>query len=218
MKQRTLSFAKLTEGLAPPDLVEVQKRSYWDFLQLDAPRNKRQNAGLQSAFLETFPIESPDRTYRLEFVHYTLGKPKYSINECLRSGLTYAASLKVKLRLAGPKETKEQEVYFGEVPLMTDVGTFVINGDERVVVSQLHRSPGVTFEVTVHPTGKRLFSARIIPYRGAWVELEFDTADVLHVSIDRRRKMAGTILMRALGLSTDEDVLNAFGKTETVSF
>ena len=215
---KVVSFAKLTEGLAAPDLVEVQKRSYWDFLQLETQKQKRQNVGLQAAFLETFPIESPDKTYRLDYLHYTLGKTKYTVNECLRNGLSYAAPLKVKLRLAGPKETKEQEVYFGEIPLMTDVGTFVINGDERVVVSQLHRSPGVTFEVTVHPTGKRLFSARIIPYRGAWVELEFDTADVLHVSIDRRRKMAGTILLRALGLSTDEDVLNAFGKTETVSF
>ncbi len=215
---KIVSFAKLTEGLAPPDLVEVQKRSYWDFLQLEVPKHKRQNVGLQAAFLETFPIESPDKTYRLDFVHYALGKPKYVVNECLRNGLSYAAPLKVKLRLIGPKETKEQEVYFGEIPLMTDVGTFVINGDERVVVSQLHRSPGVTFEVLVHATGKRLFSARIIPYRGAWVELDFDMADVLHVSIDRRRKIVGTILLRALGYSTDEDILNAFGKTETVSF
>ena len=215
---KLVSFAKLTEGLAVPDLVEVQKRSYWDFLQLDAPKPKRQNIGLQAAFLETFPIESPDKTYRLDYLQYALGKPKYTVNECLRNGLSYAAPLKVKLRLAGPKETKEQEVYFGEIPLMTDVGTFVINGDERVVVSQLHRSPGVTFEVTVHATGKRLFSARVIPYRGAWVELDFDMTDVLHVSIDRRRKIVGTILLRALGFSTDEDILNAFGKTETVSF
>ncbi len=215
---KVISFAKLTEGLEPPDLVEVQKRSYWDFLQLEAPKQKRQNAGLQAAFLETFPIESPDKTYRLEFVHYTLGKPKYTVNECLRSGLSYAAPLKVRLRLVAPKESKEQDVYFGEIPLMTEVGTFIINGDERVVVSQLHRSPGVTFEVTVHATGKRLFSARVIPYRGAWVELDFDMNDVLHVSIDRRRKMVGTILLRALGLSTDEDILQAFGKSETVSF
>ena len=215
---KVLSFAKLTEGLAPPDLVEVQKRSYWDFLQLDVPRNKRQNIGLQAAFLETFPVESPDKTYRLDYIYYTLGKPKYAVNECLRNGLSYAAPLKVKLRLVGPRETREQEVYFGEIPLMTDVGTFIINGDERVVVSQLHRSPGVTFEVTIHATGKRLFSARIIPYRGAWVELDFDMTDVLHVSIDRRRKMVGTILLRALGFSSDEDILNAFGKTESVSF
>jgi len=216
--KKIVSFAKLTEGLAPPDLVEVQKRSYWDFLQLDVPRHKRRNLGLQGAFLETFPIESRDKAYRLEFVHYGLGKPKYRMGECLRNGLSYAAPLKVKLRLVGPKDAKEQEVYFGEIPLMTDVGTFVINGDERVVVSQLHRSPGVTFEMNVHATGKRLFSARIIPYRGAWVELDFDMTDVLHVSIDRRRKMVGTILLRALGLSTDEDILNMFGKTESVSF
>ena len=216
--RKLLSFAKLPEGVSPPDLVEVQKRSYWDFLQTDQSRHKRLNAGLQAAFMETFPIETADKTHRLEYVYYTLGKPKYKVSECLRNGLSYAAPLKVKLRLVAPKEAKEQEVYFGEIPLMTDVGTFIINGDERVVVSQLHRSPGVTFEVAVHPTGKRLFSARIIPYRGAWVELEFDLADVLHVSIDRRRKMAGTILLRALGFSSDEDILNAFGKTETVSF
>jgi len=216
--KKLLSFAKLPEGIAPPDLVEVQKRSYWDFLQIEVPKNKRVNTGLQAAFMETFPIETRDKTYRLDYVHYTLGKPKYTVNECLRNGLSYAAALKVKLRLAAPKEAKEQEVYFGEIPLMTDVGTFVINGDERVVVSQLHRSPGVACEVTVHATGKRLFSARVIPYRGAWVELDFDTADILHVSIDRRRKMVGTILLRALGYSTDEDILHAFGKTETVSF
>ena len=218
MAKKLLSYAKLSEGLAPPDLVEVQKHSYLEFLQLEVPKHKRGNVGLQAAFQETFPIENADKTYRLEFLHYSLGRSKYNVRECLRNGLTYAAPLKVKLRLVGPKETKEQEVYFGEVPLMTDVGTFAINGDERVVVSQLHRSPGVTFEVTIHATGKRLFSARVIPYRGAWVELEFDLNDVLHVSIDRRRKMVGTILLRALGYSTDEDILNAFAKTETVSF
>ncbi|MDP3722982.1 MAG: DNA-directed RNA polymerase subunit beta [Candidatus Omnitrophota bacterium] len=216
--RKQVSFAKLPEGLAPPDLVEVQKHSYWDFLQVNLPAQKRQNRGLEAAFIETFPIENPDKTYRLEYVRYALGKPKYTVNECLRNGLSYAAPLKVKLRLAGPKEAKEQEVYFGDLPLMTEVGTFVINGDERVVVSQLHRSPGVTFEMAVHATGKRLFSARIIPYRGAWVELDFDLADVLHVSIDRRRKIVGTIALRALGFSTDEDILHAFGKAETVSF
>jgi len=219
MKSATvINFSKLPEGLAVPDLVEVQKRSYWDFLQVGVQKHKRQNIGLQAAFLETFPIENADKTYRLEFVHYGLGRPKYTVNECLRNGLSYAAPLKVKMRLVGPKATKEQEVYFGEIPLMTEVGTFVINGDERVVVSQLHRSPGVIFEVSVHAIGKRLFSARLIPYRGAWVEFDFDMNDVLHVSIDRRRKIVGTILLRALGLSTDEDILNAFGKTESVSF
>jgi len=213
-----VSFAKLTEGLEPPDLVEVQTHSYAGFLQLDLPRSRRENVGLQAAFLETFPIESTDGQYRLEFLHYAIGKPKYTVSECLRNGLSYAAPLKVKLRLVTPKEAKEQETYFGEIPLMTDSGTFVINGDERVVVSQLHRSPGVTFEVTVHATGKRLFSARVIPYHGAWVELEFDMTDVLHVSIDRRRKMIATIPLRALGLSTDEQILEAFCKTETVGF
>jgi len=218
MPPKRFSFAKLSEGLEPPDLIEVQKRSYAQFLQLEVSKSKRDNVGLQAAFQETFPIENADGTYRLEFLHYAVGRPKYTVSECLRNGLSYAAPLKVKLRLVGAKEAKEQEVYFGEIPLMTESGTFVINGDERVVVSQLHRSPGVTFEVEVHPTGKRLFSARVIPYHGAWVELEFDVADILHVSIDRRRKLTGTILLRALGFSTDEEILEAFAKTETVEF
>ena len=217
-KVMRVTFAKLPVGLEPPDLIEVQKQSYAQFLQLDVPKSRRENLGLHAAFLETFPIENADRTHRLDFVAYTIGRPKYTVGECLRNGLSYAAPLKVKLRLVTPKEAKEQEVYFGEIPLMTESGTFVINGDERVIVSQLHRSPGVTFEVTVHPTGKRLFSARMIPYHGAWVELEFDTADVLHVSIDRRRKMVGTVILRAMGFSTDEDILEAFAKTETVEF
>ena len=215
---KSSSFAKLPARLEPPNLVEVQTHSYATFLQQDLPKTKRANLGLQAAFLETFPIGSADGRYRLEFVHYALGKPKYTVAACLRNGLTYAASLKVKLRLATPKDVKEQDTYFGEIPLMTESGTFVINGDERVVVSQLHRSPGVTFEVTVHPTGKRIFSARIIPYHGAWVELEFDMTDVLHVSIDRRRKMSATVILRALGLATDEQVLEAFSKTEVVEF
>ncbi len=213
-----VSFAKLPQTVEPPDLLEVQKHSYAQFLQLEAPKSRRERIGLQAAFQETFPIESADGQHQLQFVHYTVGRPKYTVNECLRNGLTYAAPLKVKLRLVSSKSTKEQDVYFGEIPLMTEEGTFVINGDERVAVSQLHRSPGVTFEVTVHPTGKRLFSARIIPYHGAWVELEFDMTDTLHVSIDRRRKMTGTILLRALGLSTDEHLLEAFSPTETVEF
>ena len=215
---RVLSYSKLEEGLQPPDLLEVQKQSYAQFLQLHVPKSRREGVGLQAALLETFPIESADGSHQLQFLHYSIGKPKYTVVECLRNDLTYAAPLKLKLRLTSPKEAKDQEVYFGELPLMTESGTFVINGDERVVVSQLHRSPGVTFEVTVHPTGKRLFSARVIPYRGAWVEFDFDMTDVLHVSIDRRRKMVGTILLRALGLSTDEQILAAFAKTETVEF
>ncbi len=211
-----ISFAKLQEALEFPDLIEVQKHSYATFLQLDVPKSKRENIGLQAAFLETFPIQHADGRYRLEFGGYSVGKPKYRVEECLRNGLTYAAPLKVKLQLVGSKETREQEAYFGELPLMTDAGTFIINGDERVVVSQLHRSPGVNFEVTVHPTGKRLFSARIIPYHGAWVDFEFDMADVLHVSVDRRRKLVGTIVLRALGKSTDEEILELFSPTETV--
>ena len=190
---KIVNFAKLTEGLEPPDLVEVQKRSYADFLQHDVPKPKRQNAGLQAAFLETFPIESPDKTYRLDYVHYSLGKPKYSVEECHQRGMTYAAPLKVTIQLVlwdldqrtgarTIKNVKEQEVYFGEIPLMTAHGTFMVNGTERVIVSQLHRSPGICFEESVHPNGKVLHSFRVIPDRGSWLEVGFDQSDLLYFS------------------------------------
>ncbi|MGE4357689.1 MAG: DNA-directed RNA polymerase subunit beta, partial [Candidatus Omnitrophota bacterium] len=213
---KRLSFSKIPDAIDFPDLVEVQKVSYANFLQADIPRTKRKAIGLQGVFLSTFPIESPDGEYRLEFVSYNLGRPKYNEDEARRRGLTYASPLKARIRLVSKKEIKEQEVYICDLPLMTDKGTFVINGDERVVVSQLHRSPGVSFEETVHPNGKRMYSGRIVPYHGSWIEFEFDLNDVLYVILDRKRKFIATTFLRALGLSTDEDIIKTFCGIETI--
>jgi len=210
------NFARLKEVFRLPHLLDIQFRSYEDFLQRDIPKTKRGSVGLEAAFKEIFPVENYDGTYKLEYVNYTLGKSKYSAQECRRRAMSYSASLKAKFRLRTPKDTREQEVYFCDIPLMTDTGTFVINGDERVVVSQLHRSPGISFEETIHPNGKRLYSARIIPYRGAWMELEFDLNDVLYVVIDRRRKFLLSQVLRAIGLSSNEEILNAFKGIEKV--
>ena len=199
-----------------PHLIEIQVSSYQEFLQRGIPVTKIKNQGLQGVFLETFPIESFDGRYHLEFVNYTIGQPKYTVYECLRRGLTYAGSLKAKLRLVSKKESREQEVYLGDVPLMTDTATFVINGDERVVVSQLHRSPGVSFEERLHTNGKKLYSARIIPYRGAWVEFEFDINDCIYVHLDRRKKFLATTFLRAVGFSEDHDIISAFCTVEEI--
>jgi DNA-directed RNA polymerase subunit beta len=213
------NFGKLQDIFELPNLLDIQLKSYRDFLQLTAPKRKRKNQGLQEVFLEVFPIESFDGNWLLEFVNYSLGTPKYSASECQRRALTYAAPLRVKFRLRSKsrKEVKEQEIYMGDIPLMTEVGTFIINGDERVVVSQLHRSPGVSFEEDILPDGKRLYAARIIPYRGAWLEFGFDTSDNLFVSIDRRRKFPFTMFMRILGYSSDEDILRLFSEIEELT-
>jgi len=210
------NFAKLKGVFQLPHLLEVQFCSYEEFLQKDIPKTKRENAGLEAAFNDVFPVENYDGTYKLEYIYYTLGVPKYSAQECRRRAITYSAPLKVKFRLRTPKDTREQEVYFCDLPLMTDTGTFVINGDERVVVSQLHRSPGISFEEEIHPNGKRLYSARVIPYRGAWMELEFDLNDILYIILDRRRKFIASQILRAIGLSSNEDILNAFKGIEKV--
>ncbi len=214
MKRQNLG--KMKEVMDVPDLTEIQTRSYAEFLQRGVSKTKRKNTGLHSVFREVFPIESYDGAYRLEYVSYTLTEPKYTLEECFRRGLTHAASLKVKMRLKGPKDTKEQDVYMGELPLITDTGTFVVNGDERVVVSQLHRSPGVSFEKTVHPNGKILNSARVIPDRGAWLELEFDINDILYSYIDRRRKILATALLRIFGFSDDKAIIDAFCGIEKI--
>ncbi|MFH1848512.1 MAG: DNA-directed RNA polymerase subunit beta, partial [Candidatus Omnitrophota bacterium] len=210
------SFAKLKEVFHMPHFLDIQLASYKDFLQADAPRTKREHYGLEGALREVFPIENYDGSYKISYVSYVFGKPKYSASECRKRALSYAVPLKVKLRLHTPKETKEQEVYFCDIPLITEAGTFIINGDERVVVSQVHRSPGVSFEEAIHPNGKRLYSARIIPYRGAWLEFEYDVNDILYVYIDRRRKFLATEILRAIGLSTNDDILNAFKGVEKV--
>src|SRR3989338_3220151 len=200
------NYAKLPELFEMPNLLDIQVRSFDDFLQVDVPKAKRERRGLEEVFHEFFPIENPDGSYKLEYVNYSLGKPKYDEFECLSLGMTYAVPLKIKVRLRGKKGGEpEQDVYLGELPLMTKTGTFIINGDERVIVSQLHRSPGVSFEEQIHPNGKRLYSARVIPYRGAWIEFEFDVNDCIHAVIDRRRKVMATVLLRALGYSSDSD-------------
>jgi len=211
------NFGRIPEKLDIPDLLQIQTRPLEEFLQTDVPKTKRENKGLQEVFAEVFPIESTDGKYKLEFLSYSTGKPKYDLEESQRRGLTYAAPLSIRLRLRTPKEMKEQEVYLGDIPLMTSTGTFIINGDERVVVSQLHRSPGVFFEEEMHPNGKRMFTARIIPYRGAWLEFEFDLTDTLYAVIDRKRKVLVTTFLRAIGAGSDEEVLDLFAGVETVT-
>jgi len=206
------SFAKLKETYDLPNLLDVQLVAYREFLQADAPSGERKHQGLQEVFAEIFPIENANRSIKLEFISYSLGKPKYNISESKTRALTYAAPLKVKFRLTTPKETKEQDAYFGDMPLMTDTGTFVINGDERVVVSQLQRSPGVSFEEEDHPTGKKIFYGRIIPYRGAWLEFKYDLTETITAYVDRRRNFPATQILRILGFSQDSEIIAAFGK------
>jgi len=206
------SFAKLKEVYDLPHFLDVQTESYHEFLQTDVPSSERKRIGLQEVFEEMFPLENNDRSIKLEFLSYTLGKPKYSIYESKRRSLSYAAPLKVKFRLTTPRETREQDAYFGEIPLMTETGTFIVNGDERVVVSQLQRSPGVSFEEEDHPTGKKIFYGRIIPYRGAWLEFKYDLTDTIIAYVDRRRNFPATQLLRILGFSTDQEIIAAFGK------
>jgi DNA-directed RNA polymerase subunit beta len=212
------SYAKIEECYELPNLLELQLESYREFLQTDVAKSKRKNIGLESAFREVFPIENSDGEYKLEYLSYSIGKPKYQIYECQKRGMSYAAPLKLMLRLKSKKETKEQEVYLGDIPLMTDTGTFIINGDERVVVSQLHRSPGISFEEEMHLTGKKIFSARVIPYRGAWIEFEIDINDVLYVYIDRKRKFLATSLLRVFGFSEDESIAKAFSGIDKHEF
>jgi len=215
------SFAKRASVLQVPFLLETQLASYRAFLQADVPADARKNEGLQAAFTSIFPISSHSGNAKLDFVSYSLLPPAFDVTECQQRGLTYCSALRAKVRLtimdkeaAKPtvKEVKEQEVYMGEIPLMTDNGSFVINGTERVIVSQLHRSPGVFFEHDrgkTHSSGKLLFSARVIPYRGSWLDFEFDPKDLLFFRVDRRRKMPVTTLLKAIGLS-NEDILRQF--------
>ena len=225
------SFGRIRKIIELPYLIEIQKNSYELFLQKDVAPTERQNMGLQEVFKSVFPIKDFNETASLEFVSYTLGEPKYDVEECHQRGMTFAAPLKVTVQLVlwdvdqqtgarSIKNVKEQEVYFGEVPLMTINGTFMINGTERVIVSQLHRSPGVFFEHDkgkTHASGKLLYSARVIPYRGSWVDLEFDPRDVVYVRIDRRRKFHATVLLRALGM-TSEDLLNYYYRSDSIYF
>jgi len=237
------SFAKIPKAIEIPNLIDIQKASYKQFLQESLPADQRADVGLQGVFKSVFPIKDFNETSSLEFVSYNLEKPKYDIDECHQRGMTYSAPIKVVVRLVvwdrdeatgaqSIRDVKEQEVYFGEIPLMTPNGTFIINGTERVVVSQLHRSPGAFFDHDKgksHSSGKLLHSARIIPYRGSWMDFEFDHKDILYVRIDRRRKLPATVLLRALGAVPDtskknpfdfrggtEEILNTYYKTETI--
>ncbi|MFH1798021.1 MAG: DNA-directed RNA polymerase subunit beta [Candidatus Omnitrophota bacterium] len=217
LKVKRKSYARLQNVYDIPNLIKIQIDSYSDFLQRFSTKTKRENRGLEALFREVFPIASQNGVFKLEYLHYDLGQPKYDAGECKSRSLTYASPLRIKLRLKLDKEIKEQEVYVGEVPLMTDIGTFVINGDERVVVSQLHRSPGISFEEASSVGGKSVYSARLIPDRGAWIEFLFDKGDLLYVYIDRKRKFLATTFLRIFGLSKDEDILKAFGGVEEIN-
>ena len=223
------NFGRITTILDIPDLIDVQRDSYERFLQQNIPSEKRKDIGLQGAFKNVFPIQDMNKTCSLEFVRYFFEDIKYNEEECLKKGMTYEAPTKIVVQLlvfdfdevTGSKnirDIKEQEIYFGTLPMMTERGTFIINGVERVVVSQLHRSPGVFFDNDkgkTRPSGKPLYSARIIPLRGSWIDLEFDSKDILHVRIDRRRKFPATILLKAFGYS-EEEILRNFYKTENI--
>ncbi len=224
------SYSKIDEVAPLPNLIEMQKKSYRDFLKPSPEGGKKIISGLESVFKGVFPIRDFNNTASLEFVSYHLDKPKYEVQECRYRGMTYSAPMRVTVRLVvwdvdvethaqTIRDVKEQEVYFGEIPLMTETGTFIVNGTERVIVAQLHRSPGVFFEHDkgkTHASGKLLYSARVIPYRGSWLDFEFDPKDILHVRIDRRRKLPATVLLKALGYSV-EDLLNYFYQSETIS-
>jgi DNA-directed RNA polymerase subunit beta len=208
-----INFGKLREVIQPPNLIEIQITSYLDFLQKGIPEKQRKPQGLEAVFREVFPILSYDERLTLEYVSYNLGDPKSTELECLREGITYSVPLYVKLRLREEDFIKDEDIYMGEIPMVTERGSFIINGAERVVVSQLHRSPGIAFEVTPHPNGKPLHSFRIIPDRGTWLEVQFDNNDLLYVYLDRRRrrrKFLITTLLRAVGYSSDIDLLNLF--------
>ena len=217
MKQ--ISFAKLDQGMNMPHLLDIQTRAFESLLQLDAASHDREDIGLERVFKDLFPITDVHENFSLEFKSYTLGDPKYSVAECIERDMTYSAPLKATLQLVifeeveggkRPKNIIEKEVYLGELPLLTPLGTFVINGAERVIVSQLHRSPGVVFEESTHPNGQRLISARIIPFRGSWVEFTVDIHDVIYVHIDKKKKFPATALLRAFGYGTSSAILRLF--------
>ena len=217
-----VNFATVKNPLPYPDFLEVQLKSFQDFLQLDTPPEKRNNEGLFKVFAENFPIADTRNNFVLEFLDYYIDPPRYTIDECLERGLTYSVPLKAKLKLYCTDPDHEdfatviQDVYLGAIPYMTDKGTFVINGAERVVVSQLHRSPGVFFGQSTHANGTKLYSARIIPFRGSWIEFATDINNVMYAYIDRKKKLPVTTLLRAIGLETDKDIIEIFGLAEEI--
>jgi DNA-directed RNA polymerase subunit beta len=220
------SYGRIEAAIDMPNLLDIQLSSYSEFLQREVSSSERKNKGLLAVFKSIFPITDVHNLFSLEFVEYAVGTPKYEVEECLERGTTYAAPLRATLRLVARekvgdndyrvKDIVEQTVFLGELPLMAEEGTFVVNGSERVIVSQLHRSPGVFFDESIHPNGKRLFSARIIPYKGAWLEFSMDINDIMYVHIDRKRKLPVTTFMRALGFSKSEEILSIFHGTKEV--
>ncbi|MDZ7716019.1 MAG: DNA-directed RNA polymerase subunit beta [Balneolaceae bacterium] len=219
-----LTFASTEHVLDYPDFLDIQLESFGEFTQLDIAPEDRKNQGLQKIFNENFPIQDSRETHILEFIHYSVDTPKYSMKECQERGLSYAVPLKAKMRLSAvddddeATETIEQEVFLGDLPWMTEKGTFIVNGSERVIVSQLHRSPGVFFGTNEHPNGTQLYNARVIPFKGSWIEFSTDIRDVLWAYIDRKKKVPASTLLRALGYSTDEEIFNLFELTETFEF
>ncbi len=219
---KQISFAKLDQGMEMPHLLDIQTRAFEALLQLDAASHNREDIGLERVFKDLFPITDVHENFSLEFVRYSLGEPKYTVEECIERDMTYSAPLKATLQLVinevvneqkRPRNIIEKEVYLGELPLLTPLGTFVINGAERVIVSQLHRSPGVVFEESTHPNGQRLISSRIIPFRGSWVEFTVDIHDVVYVHIDKKKKFPATALLRAFGYGSNSDILRLFFAT-----
>src|SRR5512143_1246138 len=224
-----VSFGKLETGMPMPHLLDIQTRAFQSLLQPDGKGAERADVGLERVFKDLFPIQDVNGNYSLEFVKYALGEPKYSVEECIERDMTYSVPLKATLQLVimeevgettktkRPKNIIEKEVYLGELPILTPLGTFVINGAERVIVSQLHRSPGVVFEESVHPNGQRLFWRPITPFRGSWVEFTLDIHDVIYVHIDKKKKFPATALLRAFGYGTNPDILKLFFATKTIS-
>src|SRR3954468_21761955 len=216
---KQISFGKLEQGMEMPHLLDIQTQAFEALLQTDAAAQEREDVGLERVFKDLFPITDVHENFSLEFVRYTLGEPKYSVEECIERDMTYSAPLKATLQLVvfeevngekRPRNIIEKEVYLGELPLITSLGTFVINGAERVIVSQLHRSPGVVFEESTHPNGQRLISSRIIPFRGSWVEFTVDIHDIVYVHIDKKKKFPATALLRAFGYGSNSDILRLF--------
>ena len=219
-KKQRVNFSTIKNPVKYPDCLEVQLKTFRDFFQLDTPADKRKNEGLYKVFSENFPVEDTRNNFKLEFLDYYVDPPRYSIDECIERGLTYSVPLKAKLKLScnDPEhedfDTVIQDVYLGPIPYMTAKGTFVINGAERVVVSQLHRSPGVFFGSSIHANGTKLYSARIIPFKGSWIEFATDINNVMYAYIDRKKKLPVTTLLRAIGFESDKDILDIFDLAE----
>ena len=217
-----ISFSKVTHPHEYPNLLDIQVKSFQEFLQLETTPDKRSKEGLYKVFSENFPISDARSIFLLEFLDYFVDPPRYSVEECIERGLTYSVPLKAKLRLSCNDEehidfqTIVQDVFLGNIPYMTDKGTFIINGAERVVVSQLHRSPGVFFGMSYHPNGTKIFSARVIPFKGAWMEFATDINNVMYAYIDRKKKFPVTTLLRAIGFDSDRDILKLFGLSDEI--